>query len=244
VKSRADGSSTLFVPQLKTFSGLRWAPPGDLYVGTDQGLEKIASNGARTLVLSSINDFNGIEVDGRGRIYAGEFNGKRIVRYDPQTNQSQEISKNVIEMPNGLTFNPTFDTLFVSNWGGHDPPTLHRIAIHPDGTPGKTEVWLTGVGTGVFDGMAADACGNILRRQHRHRQTGEILRFTPDGKTHTVLVKRPARPCTISCGAGARLVGEQALHRVAGKGLFEADPGVRGKKYWYRHALPILFCGC
>jgi hypothetical protein len=84
-----------------------------------------------------MNDFNGIEVDWEGRVYASELNGNRILRYDPLSNRSDQISKDVIEMPNGLALNPSFDMLYVSNWGGHDPPTLHRIPIRPDGPPAR-----------------------------------------------------------------------------------------------------------
>ena len=230
VKSRADGSSMLFVPQLDIFAGMRWTPAGDLYIGTSRGLEKVSPNGARTLALSG-RDFNGIEVDRQGRVYVTEFGGTRIFRYDPRGNYSDLISKDVIQKPNGLTLSPAFDMLYVSNWGGHDPPTLHRISIQPDGSPGKTEVWVTGVGTGTFDGMAADECGNIYVANSD--DAGEILRFSPDGKTHTVLVKRPGETLHNFMWGRGQGWSESKLYIVSlQEGLFAADPGVRGKKYW------------
>jgi sugar lactone lactonase YvrE len=230
MKSTADGSTMLFLPQLSIYAGMRWTPTGDLYIATGVGLEKVSPNGSRTLVLSGPN-FNGIEVDGQGRVYVTEFGGTRIFRYDPRGNYSDQISKDVIEMPNGITLSPAFDMLYVSNWGGHDPPTLHRIPIQPDGTPGKTEVWVTGVGTGVFDGMAADECGNIYVANSD--DAGEILRFSPDGKTHTVLVKRSGETLHNFMWGRGKGWSESKLYIVSlGVGLLEADPGVRGKKYW------------
>ena len=196
VKTTADGSSMLFVPQVEIFGGMRWTPSGDLYIATEEGLEKVLPNGARTVVLRA-EDFNGIEVDRQGRVYVSEFGGTRIFRYNPQGNYSEQISKDVIEVPNGLTFNPAFDMLYVSNWGGHNPPALHRIPIQPDGTPGKTEVWVTGVGTGVFDGMAADECGNIYVANTGMGTTGESCVSAPTARPTPSWSNGQARRCTI-----------------------------------------------
>jgi sugar lactone lactonase YvrE len=90
---------------------------------------------------------------------------------------------------------------------------------------------VTGVGTGTFDGMAADECGNIYVANSDG--AGEILRFTPDGKTHTVLVKRPGETLHNFMWGRGQGWSERKLYIVSlEKGLFEADPGVRGKKYW------------
>jgi sugar lactone lactonase YvrE len=82
---------------------------------------------------------------------------------------------------------------------------------------------VTGVGTGTFDGMAADECGNIYVANSDG--AGEILRFTPDGKTHTVLVKRPGE--TLHNFMWGRGQGwSESKHYIVSleKGLFEADP--------------------
>jgi sugar lactone lactonase YvrE len=230
VRSRADGSSALFVPQVEIVGGMRWTPAGDIYVATSQSVEKVSPNGARTMVLSG-HEFNGIEVDRQGRVYATEVCGTRIFRYDPASKHADLISKDVVQRPNGLTFNPAFDMLYVSNYLGHDKPTLHRIAIQPNGTPGKTEVWVTGVGNGTFDGMAADECGNIYVANSDG--AGEILRIAPDGKTHTVLVKRAGETLHNFMWGRGQGWSENKLYIVSlGQGLFEADVGVRGKKYW------------
>jgi hypothetical protein len=233
VKSRADGSSTLFVPQVTFLAGMRWTPSGDLYIASQQALEKVAPNGARTVVLPK-QGLNGIEVDPQGRVYATAFTDTLIYRYDPQTNRSDVLSMGVIEHPNGLTFNKAFDILYVSHYGSGDAkdiPTLYRIPFGKDGTAGKTEVWVTRVGSGSFDGMAADECGNIYVANSAG--TGEILRFTPDGKTHTVLVKRPGEVVHNFMWGRGQGWSESKLYIVSlGKGLFEVDPGVRGKKYW------------
>ena len=81
--------------------------------------------------------------------------------------------------------------------------------------------------------MAADECGNIYVADTGIGTTGEILRFSPDGKTHTVLVKRPGETLHNLMWGRGKGWSESKLYIVSlEKGLFEADPGVRGKKYW------------
>jgi sugar lactone lactonase YvrE len=232
VKSRADGSSTLFVPRVKFNAGLRWTPSGDLYIATDKGLEKVSPNGARTVVVPLGGDgFNGIEVDRQGRVYVSDLPDSLIQRYDPQANRSDLITKGVIQAPNGLTFSPSFDMLYVGHFGRPETPTLYQIPIGKDGTAGSPEVWVTNVGTGTYDGMAADECGNIY--VSNSEGAGEILRFSPDGKTHTVLVARPGENLHNLVWGRGQGWPETKLYIVSlGNGLFEVDPGVRGKKYW------------
>jgi sugar lactone lactonase YvrE len=232
VKSRADGSSMLFVPQVKFQGAMRWTPSGDLYISTDRGLEKVSPNGARTVVLPYGGDgINAIEVDRQGRVYVSNIPEALIQRYDPQANRDDVISKFFIQNPNGLTFNPSFDMLYVGRLGRRDTPTLYRIAIGKDGTAGQAEVWVTNVGSGTYDGMAADECGNIYVANSGGE--GEILRLTPDGKSHTVLVKRPGETLHNFMWGRGQGWSQTKLYIVSlGKGLFEADPGARGKRYW------------
>jgi hypothetical protein len=79
--------------------------------------------------------------------------------------------------------------------------------------------------------VADDECGNIyVGNSHG---PGEILRFASDGKTHTVLVRRPGEVMHAFMWGRGQGWSESKLYIVSqGPGLFEAAVGVRGKKYW------------
>jgi streptogramin lyase len=210
-------------------AGMRMTPSGDLYIETENALERVSPEGVRTPVLDGVF-LNGLEVDPLGRLYVTEFNGTRALRYDPKTDETAVLSVDHMAKPNGITLSPNFDFLYVSSYGGSIIPTLYRIPLAPDGSAGKTENWVTGVGFGYFDGMAADECGNVYASDSG---TGDVYRFSPDGKANAIVVSRSAETLhNIQWGRGKGW-DENELYVVSlDKGLFVADVGVRGKKYW------------
>ena len=141
------------------------------------------------------------------------------------------MSKGVITTnPNGLTFNPNFDILYVSNYGG--TRTLFQIPFNADGSPGATKPWVTGVGSGTFDGMAADECGNVYVAD-----TGagaKIIRISPDGKQVKTVISGPSGVVlhNFAWGRGKGWSEDKLYIASLYQGLFEANLGVRGKKYW------------
>lgn len=210
-------------------AGMRMAPSGDLYIETENALERVSPAGARTTVLDGVF-LNGLELDSLGRLYVTEFNGTRALRYDPKTDKTDVLSVDHMRKPNGITLSPQFDFLYVSSYGGSVVPTLYRIPLNADGSAGETEDWVTGVGFGFFDGMAADECGNVYAADSG---TGEIFRFSPDGKSNTIIIRRSGEALhNLQWGRGKGW-DENKLYVVSlDKGLFVADVGVRGKKYW------------
>jgi hypothetical protein len=80
---------------------------------------------------------------------------------------------------------------------------------------------------------------NSMRTPDRRRSRGSsvprvpVRRLAPDGKSHAVLVKRPGETLHNLMWGRGQGWSETKLYIVSlGNGLFEADPGVRGKKYW------------
>ena len=179
---------------------MRWTPSGDLYIADQDGLEKVSPNGARTVVLS------GVRTSTASRWIAGA--GLRQRRRDPDLplrsagRPVRQSLEGVIERPNGLDLQPGVRHVVREQLGRprdpHPSSNSHRRRRNRRQGRGVGDQR----GTGTFDGMAADECGNIYVANSDG--AGEILRFTPDGKRHSVVIKRRARPCTTSCGAAAR----------------------------------------
>src|SRR5207237_1043788 len=115
--------------------------------------------------------------------------GHHVYRYDPATDKTSVfVTIPGKALPNGVTFNREFDTLWVSDWAGLSVPTLFQVPLKTDGTAGPVKAWKTTFGNGIFDGMGTDECGNLY--VGNSGGDGEIIRFSPDGTQHTVVVKR------------------------------------------------------
>jgi hypothetical protein len=230
-KQRAGEKPIPITPDISIYACMRATPSGHLFAESERGLERISPEGARYLMLDGLQSLNGMEVDPLGRLYLTEFGGGRVFRFDPATSELTTLSDGVIPTPNGITFNPQFNTLYLSTWGGASVPTVYRIQLDEDGKPGETEEWVKNVGGGVNDGMAVDECGNIYMADSAG--AGAIIRITPDGKSHTVVVSRPGETLHNFQWGRGKGWSEDKLYIVSlEEGLFEAELGVRSKKYW------------
>ncbi|HEY0706565.1 MAG TPA: SMP-30/gluconolactonase/LRE family protein, partial [Polyangia bacterium] len=230
-KTTVDGKTTQLVPRVEVFGGMRMAPDGNLYAIVDFNLEVIAPNGTRARVISGL-ELNGLEVDPKGRAYVSNFAGTEVLRFDPVTKNIATLTKGIINVPNGLTFNRAFDLLYVNTWDGDRNKTIFQIPVTPEGTAGgPATTFASGVGGGTFDGMGVDECGNVYLADSAG--VGEILRFAPDGKSHEVLIRRRGETLHNFVWGRGKGWSETKLYIVSlEEGLFEAELGVRSKKYW------------
>ncbi len=232
MRTQADGTTTLFVPDLVFYAGFRMTPQGDLYVANNAGngsLDRVTPDGTVESVMA-ISSPNGVEVDRLGRVYVTNFDHTEVVRYDPETGESTILSDQ-ISTPNGLTLSPDFNTLYFSSWNGSPTRTVYRLPILPDGTPGVLENWANYVGTGTHDGMAADECGYVYVANDGG--AGQILRIAPNNPLErTIVVERPGETLHNFVWGRGHGWPEARLYVVSlGVGVFWADLGVRGKSY-------------
>ncbi len=230
-KARAGEPPALLAEHVDLYAGLRASPSGYLFAETATGLSRISPEGTVYAMLSGVRGLSALELDARGRAYLADYFGGRILRFDPATHELTTLSTGVIPSPSGLTYNPHFDTLYVSTWGGAEVPTLYRIGIDGDGKAGPTEPWVQNLGGGINDGMASDECGNVYVADNGGQ--GDLLRISADGTRRDIVVSRPGESLVNFQWGRGRGWSRDKLYIVSlGQGLFEADMPVRSKTYW------------
>jgi hypothetical protein len=183
-KSTYEGDYELWVPGAGGFiAGMRALPTGDVvYADVSSGtLFRVEPSGAKTAVLSGLQYANGIEVDLDGLIYVAEQNGSRVRRIDPYTGEYDIVAEDLYN-PNGLTFDPTYTTLYIGSFEGG---TIHTVTFDADGEPGPAELFIDGLGSGLLDGMGVDACGNVYVCEY---WVAILWRISPDGQQREAIV--------------------------------------------------------
>ncbi|MBN2191486.1 MAG: SMP-30/gluconolactonase/LRE family protein [Polyangiaceae bacterium] len=220
-------------------AGMRMTPQGVLYVAnnyTGNSLDRIDPDCTVTSVIQNVG-LNGVEVDPAGRVYVSEFSGSRVLRYDPDPDGEPATDDATvttltaqIPTPNGLTLGTDWHHLYVSTYYGSDTATIYRIPLYPDGSPGPLQSWANYVGAGQQDGMAADECGNVYVAVD---DKGQIVRInSKDPEERTTVVDRSGELLHNFVWGNGGGWSQDRLYIVSlGEGLYEADIGVRGKRY-------------
>jgi sugar lactone lactonase YvrE len=134
----------------------------------------------RRVVLAGLSEPDGLEVDLDGFAYVAEQAAGRIRRIDSDTGEFIILTEE-LGRPNGLSFNPTYDLLYVADW---NDGYIHAIEVAADGTPGAVYPFAGVVGTGMYDGMGVDACGNVYVCDYG---ATSVYRITEDGSTWDVI---------------------------------------------------------
>lgn len=232
LRTDATGSTSVFVPNISFYAGLRMAPNGDLYVannGSGNSLDRISPDGSRETLVTGVS-LNGLEVDAESRAYMTVFGGQRVLRYDPATEETTVLN-DTISTPNGITLSPDFNTLYFDSWGGSPTRTIYRLPIMPDGSPGLLENWANDLGTGTHDGMAVDECGNVYVANSGG--AGQIVRISADNPyDRVVVVERPGETLhNFVWGRGNGWSARRLYIVSLSQGLFWADVGIGGKEY-------------
>jgi sugar lactone lactonase YvrE len=128
---------------------------------------------------------DGVEIGKDGHVYLTDLSAGKVYRIDPLSGQYTVLVE--MQSPDGITFNQDYTALYLAGLSGE--PTVWRLPIAADGTPGTLEVYVTGVGSGQFDGIEVDACGNLYICD---LDDSKIYRVHPD-KSIEVLVDRSAQ---------------------------------------------------
>ncbi len=183
-KSTYEGDYQIWVPGAGGFiAGMRALPTGDVvYADVSSGtLFRVEPSGAKTAVLSGLEYANGIEVDLDGLVYVAEQNGSRVRRIDPYSGDYDIVADDLFN-PNGLTFDPTYTTLYIGSFEGG---TIHAVSFDEAGDPGPAELLVDELGWGMLDGMGVDACGNIYVCEF---WVAKLWRISPDGLSREQIV--------------------------------------------------------
>ncbi len=234
-KSPHDGPPQLFVPNMDFRAGLRYLPSGHLVVADNHKgeLVRIDPDGVKHSVMTGLAYPNGLEVDLDGWVYLSEHSADVVWRVDPFSGAATIITDR-ISAPNGLSFSPDYRTLYIDGFDGD--PTIWAVSIAPDGTPGRLVAWATGVGAGLHDGMAVDACGNVYVADYEETT---IYRVSADGQQVEAIIDGVGLPGAylpnMQWGSGIGGFDRYSLYLPDGwnKGVFEAHIGVPSKPVPY-----------
>ena len=181
-----NGEREVLVPNLNFRAGMRRLPNGDIVLANDtQGslmrLYKDQDYAYETIV-PNLRYPDGIEVDRNGIVYVTEHDDRQVHRVDPDTGEVQTIVDQDIRSPNGITFNETWDALYMAGFSGEG--ILYRLPIDEDGNTGELEVYREDVGSGWLDGMGVDYCGNIYIADYMR---SKLVRLFPDGEFRDIV---------------------------------------------------------
>lgn len=214
--------------------GARLLPDGDMLIAdpTVSSLVRVDLDGDKQTVLSGLSDPNGIAIGTDGLAYVSTLGGK-VYRVDPDSGDYTVLySSN--ERYDGVTFNADYTMLYFDE---EDEGEVHQIPINDDGTAGQesTLAMINGGGAlNLFDGMAADECGNI----YVIKMSGEVYRVNPQGEVELAVSISSGGGfgglMSLNFGSGVGGWEEDKLYVMAqGDTMYEVNIGVRGK--WEPH---------
>lgn len=176
-RTKAGAKGKLWIPGVDQRAGMRFLPDGKLAVCDDK-LGRILlfdEDGAQTVLVQGLSYPNGITTDLKGFIYVTEHDAGRVLRIHPYTGKYTVLTKQ-IQNPNGIIFNPEFTHLYIGSFGSG---YIYKLAVSPDGVPGKLIAWATPIGPGgLLDGIGVDACGNVYVCEYGNT---DIWRIPPSG---------------------------------------------------------------
>jgi hypothetical protein len=227
-KTPLGGPPTVFVPNLNFRAGMRYASNGELMINNNSSgsLVRVDADGVQHVVLSGLSYPNGMEADKNGYVYVTEHDAQRVRRIHSKTGEFTIISNQEISNPNGISFNETYDALYIAGFSGVG--TVYKLPIDSDGNVGTLEVFATNVGTGWLDGIGVDACGNVYVCDYG---ASDLYRISPDGQTKTVIVSSQIYMPNLQWGSG--IGGFDAMKAYIPDGwnhdVYEVDLGVPSK---------------
>jgi hypothetical protein len=227
-KTTRQGMRKTFVPNLPFRAGMRMTRTGKLIVNdeTTGTLWRIDPNGTRTPLMTGLQYPNGMEIGNDGYVYFTDQSSETVYRVDPETGAHTTMTT-MVPQPNGLTFNTTYDKLYIGSFCGSQDRAIYQLEVGPGGVPGALSKYKTGVGSGCHDGMAVDACGNLYVADY-----GEsiVYRISPSGEVKAILQGFGSYHANFDWGRGVGGWLSDRLYIVTvGEGIKEVELGVASK---------------
>ncbi len=122
VREHYDGSAELVLPAISAFgAGMAVLPDGDLVVADAEHntLIRVTVRDepvTQELILGGLSYPNGLDVDPDEFVYVAEQNAGRVRRVDARSGASTIIATG-LDNPNGVTFGPGYNRLYVGSFG-------------------------------------------------------------------------------------------------------------------------------
>lgn len=234
-QSPIDAAPQLWIPGVSGgfVAGLRATSDG-VFVLADVNsgsLVRVNADASYEVVLGGFEYPNGMDVDLNGWVYVAEQSGSRVRRIDAQTGDFTVVAEG-LQAPNGVSFSPDYQTLYVGSFGGG---TVTAVHLNPDMTTDSVELFRANIGGGALDGMAVDACGNVYVCEYI---AAIVWRISPDGASIEQLVQLGAETSWIpNLQFGSGYGGWESDHLyvldISGDRVFDIDVGVPDKPRAY-----------
>jgi hypothetical protein len=224
---------TLYVPGTSFRAAIRYNSEGRLFYNSDSAgaVVRVDPDGSKITITSGLSYPNGMEVDQQGFVYVAEQSSDRVIRVHPDTGEVTVLSEGEIAAPNGLSFDPTYQWLYIAGFSGVG--TIYKLPVAADGTPGELEEWATGVGTGSLDGIGVDACGNVYICDYG---ASVIYRIEPDGDRTVIVDGKGSYMPNMQWGSNIGGWDPTTIYIPngwGGQGIYAADVGVPSKPRAY-----------
>ena len=171
----------------------------------------------------------GIEIHPNGYVYAIDAGRGHVMRVDPYSGEIQNILKNAVSWPNGISFSADYSKLYI----GNESTGIYSISVDKEGIPtGGPELIISGPDGAGFTGLGVDACENIYAVT---RDGASVMRYSADGTLSEQLFEVKGNPWMTNLQWGSGLGGFEETHlfitdrSVSNSGIYELDIGVGGK---------------
>jgi lactonase len=136
----------------------------------------------------------------------------RVVRIDGETAEATVLARD-LPAPNGISFTPDFDGLWVSHNTGNRVDHLGLDADRTEVTTAYPAIWFSG-GRSQVDSTAVDAAGNVYQGVHGQ---AEVFVYSPTGDLlTTVSLPRKAKGLTSATNIAIRPGTTDAYVTVSG----------------------------
>ena len=228
-KSSYYGEAEVFVPGLKQRAGIVFIPSGELIVNDNftGTVYRVSQDGAKTPIVTGLIYPNGLTADLDGFAYVSDETQSLVLKVDPYGfNDYEVLSDGTILHPNGVTFDPKYERLYVAGWQGDG--FIWAIDKNPDGTFQPPHKWSMQLGNGL-DGLEVDICGNLYVNDY---SAGGMIRLPPDGASFEIVVDESFWIPNMAWGQGTG--GWNPNHMFVPNGatfeVLELSLGVPGKK--------------
>lgn len=175
-RTQYDGTPQLWVPGAAVAAAVRATSDGVIVYAGGDNLTRINMFDAPEVIIGGLSYPNGMDVDLDGHVYVAEQSGSRVRRVNAETGEFTILAEG-LSAPNGVSFSPDYQTLYVGSFGGG---TITAIHLNPDMTTDYVDLFYGGIGGGALDGMAVDACGNVYVCEY---VAATVWRIPPDGST-------------------------------------------------------------
>jgi lactonase len=181
---------TVYTDSTSIFSSVEFSPINGLLYATDftGAIDRMHTDGSGFTrlvsgpVLGSPVVLDDLTFDKQGNLFVTDMRGDpwnpsgRVIRFDSD-GHNPTLIQGGLASPNGISFDPAYDALWVSEYTAGREEYLPLNADHSATTGGHTAIYAS-EGTAQLDSNAVDTAGNIYQCVWGG---GKVLVYRPDG---------------------------------------------------------------